>query len=65
MATGSLPTKLRVPWVNRAFAVRDCWWRTRWIPGAKVSPRFTFAWIVWLANYPGPPSLYGPPDRPA
>ena len=47
-----IPTQLRVPWINRAFAVRFCWWRSRRIVGTTVSPRWTFAWVVWLANYP-------------
>jgi hypothetical protein len=52
-----IPTQLRMPWINRAYAVRSYWPRPRWIAGTTTSPRWTFEWIVWLAGYTGPPSL--------
>jgi hypothetical protein len=52
-----IPTKERMPWINRAYAVRVYWPRPRWIPDTKVGPRWMFEWIVWLAGHNGPPSL--------
>jgi hypothetical protein len=48
----------RVDAVNRAFRVQICCWRPTWIPGSKGNPRWSYAWIAWLLDYPGPPTLH-------
>ena len=47
----------RVDAINRAALVQLCSWRPTWIPGSKGNGRWSFAWIVWLPGYPGPPTL--------
>jgi hypothetical protein len=49
---------------NRAAAMLICCWRPVWIDGTCGGGRWSNAWIVWLADYRGPPATHWlPPER--
>jgi hypothetical protein len=43
--------------LRRASAIHLCQWRPRWIADSTTGPRWSFAWITWRADHPGPPAL--------
>jgi hypothetical protein len=45
----------RVAVLNRAAEIVSCNWRVRWIAGSKKAPRWSFRWVTWRRDHPGPP----------
>jgi hypothetical protein len=43
------------PVLNRAFEIRVCTWRPRWIPDSTGNGRWSSCWITWRRDYDGPP----------
>jgi hypothetical protein len=48
-------TSGRVDVLNRAALELGCNWRARWIENSTGQPRWAFKWVVWRADYRGPP----------
>ncbi len=46
----------RVSVLNRASRIVAMNWRPFWKAERTHTPRFSFRWVVWLANHAGPPS---------
>ena len=45
----------RVPTLNRVFRIVAMNWRPFWKAEHTHTPRFSFRWVVWLADHAGPP----------
>jgi hypothetical protein len=51
----SLTAAGRAEALNRAVGLLTCCWRPQWLPVARATGRWSFAWVWWVPDYAGPP----------
>jgi hypothetical protein len=52
----ALMTSGRIEVCNRASSMLGCCWRPRWHRHSTGHPRWAFTWVVWQADFAGPPT---------